>query len=380
MQYVQAFISNISFPTSLDEVYNYAHLFNMEMLLGCEYYNLLTDGNCIDFNDTIKYESRAVAWTAPKWCKYGDIVFFMHAKTAISKITALKTELLYNRHKYSCNSFWIMMNALTRARKIYDIYGGKIFAVGRINGTPEYYENGDEFQHWKSTVYAPVDQIFLLEKLIDIAEFSSEIMISRQSSITPIFGERFDFLKQLILKKNNIIEDYFKESVAQPVPLSNINDDNWLEIVNKYRRSFFLEIQFRTFYVDRILKFLGDNKTFFRECACYKSTNPTSFVDNVIKLNCKFLPVEVKLSVSSERDIIFQLSKYCHLEKLQLLRDKTVNSNIYNSNVLVIDTENIYIYNDNTKSLTRIIQLDEIKNTDDIIALRSKIIFLINDN
>ena len=31
MNYVQAYISNISFPNSLDEVYNYAHFFNMRI-------------------------------------------------------------------------------------------------------------------------------------------------------------------------------------------------------------------------------------------------------------------------------------------------------------------------------------------------------------
>ena len=73
MNYVQAYISNISFPNSLDEVYNYAHFFNMEAI--------------IRGGDDGEYEDRETAWTAPKWCKKGDIVFFMHAKYANSKIT-----------------------------------------------------------------------------------------------------------------------------------------------------------------------------------------------------------------------------------------------------------------------------------------------------
>ena len=257
MHYVQAYISNISFPTSLDEVYSYAHLFNMEMILGCDFYNLLNDENYMDFGNIEKHESRKTEWTAPKWCKGGDIVLFMHSKTANARISSMKTQLLSNRDCYTDNAFWVMMNALIRAKKIHDIYGGKIFAVGRINGTPIYDPSENDQLHWKSKIYAPINSIFLLEKPIDISEFHTVIMVSRQSSITPVFGEQFTYLKELILKKNPIVEYYFKESVAEPVPLTKIDNKNWLDVVNNYRRSFFLEIQFRSFYVDRFLKYIG---------------------------------------------------------------------------------------------------------------------------
>lgn len=374
MYYVQAYISNISFPTSLDEVYSFAHLFNMEMILGCDFYNLLDDENFMDFENVEKYESRKNEWTAPKWCKGGDIVLFMHSKTANARISAMKTELLLNKSSYSNDGFWTIMNALIRAKKIYEMYGGKIFAIGRINGTPIYNPADTEQQHWKSKIYAPIDSIFLLEKPIDISEFNTEIMVSRQSSITPVFGEQFAFLKKLILKKNPIVEEYFMESVAEPVPLTRINDENWLNVVNKYRRSFFLEIQFRSFYVDRFLKYLGDTKTIFRECACLKSGVPTSYVDNVIKFGGIYLPVEVKLSVDAERDIIAQLGKYCNLDELVLTKEKTIHAGLYDNNVLVIDTERLYMYNDQKKSLDVLVELDSIHTIEDIINLRQKVI------
>ena len=374
MHYVQAYISNISFPTSLDEVYSYAHLFNMEMILGCDFYNLLNDENYMDFGNVEKYESRKTEWTAPKWCKDGDIVLFMHSKTANARISAMKTQLLSNRSRYSNDAFWIMMNALIRAKKIYAMYGGKIFAIGRINGTPIYDPADTEQQHWKSKIYAPIDNIFLLEKPIDISEFHTEIMVSRQSSITPVFGEQYTYLKKLILNKNPIVEEYFKESVAEPVPLTNINDENWLNVVNKYRRSFFLEIQFRSFYVDRFLKYLGDTKSFFRECACIKSGAPTSYVDNVIKFGGIYLPVEVKLSIDAERDIFAQLRKYCNLDELMLTKEKTINSGIYDNNVLVIDTERLYMYCNQKKTIAALVDLDSIHTIKDIVNLRQKVI------
>lgn len=362
MNYVQAYISNISFPDSLDEVYDYAHSFNMEMLL---------------MGDEGEYEDRETSWTAPKWCKKGDIVFFMHAKTANSKISKLKNELLRNREWYSNSAFWTIMNALIRAKKIHDIYGGKIFAIGKISGNPAYEKTDNENLHWRSNIYAPIDDIFLLENLIDISEFSVEIGVSKQSSITPVLGEKFNFIKNLILKKNSIVEKYFIDSVAEPMPLYKLNDDNWLKIVNCHRRDFFLEAQFRAFYVDRFLKVLGDTKSFYKECGCKKENKSKTFVDNVIKINGKYLPVEIKLSVSAEKNINSQLASYCNLKQLCLTVDKAETDNIYKENVLVIDTDKIYIYYDKKGMLKEVFNLDDIKSNNDIVKLKKDIIDLL---
>ena len=127
MNFVQSFITNISFPTSLEELYKYVHLFDIEKVLGCSYSDFIDDYD--KYNDST-YESRGVCWTAPKWCKKGDIVFFMHSKTANAKIRKLRKELLNKRESLSSNYFWTMMNALIRADKLHNTYGGKIFAKG----------------------------------------------------------------------------------------------------------------------------------------------------------------------------------------------------------------------------------------------------------
>lgn len=49
--------------------------------------------------------------------------------------------------------------------------------------------------HWKSNIYAPIDDIFLLENPIDISEFNIEIDVSRQNSITSVLDEKFSFIK-----------------------------------------------------------------------------------------------------------------------------------------------------------------------------------------
>lgn len=371
MNYVQAFISNISFPTSLDELYVYVHSFDVEKILGCDFFALLDEYNYYDASNHETYESRKTYWTAPKWSKMGDIVFFMHSKTADTSISRLKTELLKNEESFTSDYFWTMMNSLFRAKKIHAIYGGKIFAIGKVSDKSDYFYNSDdEKRHWNGRIYAPIDSIFLLEKPIDISEFNSKIMISRQSAITSVSGDNFEFLKSLILKKNKIVESYLKEAVAEPMPLHNLSENNWLSIVNKHRRSFFLEEQFRSYYVDRFLKYFGDTKTFYRECTCVKKGKSKTFVDNVVKFKGKYLPVEIKLSVTAERDIISQLKNYCEIDELWLDKNKRITDNIYTNNVLVIDTDKIYIYSNCKHMLKPIYDLDNIETNDTIVEVR----------
>lgn len=68
-----------------------------------------------------------------------------------------------------------------------------------------------------------------------------------------------------------------------------------------------------------LLRELSDIKTIYRECACYKDKGPASYVDNVILFNGKYLPVEIKLNIKAEKNIIGQVTKYCHLRKLILV-------------------------------------------------------------
>ena len=81
MRKVQSYIANVSFPTSLDE---------MEELVNGEYY--MDMEALLLFNDA--------KFTAPKWAAKGDIVFFYHAKSAITKIRHLKSLLKNESDKY----------------------------------------------------------------------------------------------------------------------------------------------------------------------------------------------------------------------------------------------------------------------------------------
>lgn len=367
MNEVQAHINNIACPKTLEEV---------------EWF--LDEHGCFNIEDVL-YEANTsgyVEWTVPKWCKAGDIVFFMHSKTSNSTISRLFTELRNTKQFYSESAYNKLSKALHHGKELYNQYGGKIFAIGMVEGIPfhdDFFENYQQDLHWKAKIYAKIINLYCFSTPIDISEFHDFIMISRQSAITPVFGKEFDQLKQIIVRKNPVPK-YFKESVSTILPLSKITPDNWIEISSKYRRSFFLEVQFRTYFVDYFLKYLGDNKTFFRECPCIKNGSQRFFADNVIKIKRKYLPVEIKLNIEAERDLLTQLLQYCMTDYIILRENKIAYpENTYNQTVLVIDTFNVYLFNSVTCTLESIAVLDEIRHISDIVSLKNKIIDLVSD-
>lgn len=147
-EYVQAFINNISFPKSLDELEDYIY--------NAGHYDI--EGSLV---------SSGTEWTAPRWAKAGDIVFFMHAKYARSTITRLRTELHNSKRKYSKRRYDNLSSWIDRGLKLHTQYGGKIFAIARVSGAPSYETivngNPDDLYHWKSRVYAKMDRIVVLE-------------------------------------------------------------------------------------------------------------------------------------------------------------------------------------------------------------------------
>ena len=359
MNYVQAFITNISFPAKLDQL--------LDFLIDREEINFTS------YIDELLYLENT-DWTAPKWCRIGDIVFFMHARSADAKIKAVTREYENRRSEFPAKYKNMIEASLKHAWEIYNRFGGKIFALGKVFDSCEIYPT--EGMHWHSNIYAPINEICILDNPVSIQEFRDFIFIARQSTITPVFGDSFDKLKDLILSKNNKLPKYFINSRSVDILLRDIDSSNWLEIAKESRYKFFLEIQFRKFFVDYLLKELSDIKTLYKECPCYKDKIAASYVDNVILFNGRYLPVEVKLNINLEEHIIPQLTKYCHLSKLILDKDKKIfdSEKIYSDNVLVIDRDGIYLYTDSAKSIVKIYSLEDLHNLGEVKKLRQLII------
>ena len=353
MREVQSFILNLSFPRDFDTLSEW----------------LESHGPHFNVNDILEKNNEMV-WTAPRWAKAGDIVFFMHSKTSISSITRLRTEFRSNIDSYSKEERDLFEGGFNLAIKNYQEYGGKIFAIGKINDQPSYdYNEKEDMEHWKGRIYAPVSDIIVLQNPIDISAFNDSILVSRQSAITGIFGKEFDKLKEIIINKN-VTNDYFEKSISTALPIKNINKTNWLNLTYKHRRGFFLESQFRSYYTDFLLKELSDNKV-YAECLCKTDGKPDCRVDNVIFCNNKPLLVEIKLNINIEKDLPGQMTKYCNCDSIIIGGKNIINDGSIFENAIIIDTEKIYTFDNKTKSIEELIELDSLKNANDIKKLKS---------
>ena len=358
-EYCHAFINNIAFPKSLEEikeVYFEEGRYDIEALLAAE----------------------ETCWTAPRWAMMGDVCLFMHAKTANSTISSLKTELMKNRHYYSDADFQELSSWLDRGKELYKKYGGKIFAVACVFDSPEEYFDSEpnEYIHWGSRLYADMGEIWHLQEPIDISEFKKYVAVSNRGAITPVYGEEYAGLKKLILEKNQDPPEYFISSVASDAESSRINRFNWLKIAYKYRHSLIYEKQFRLYYVDYFLSALGDIKTIYSECRCIKhGVTDLSRMDNVIRFYRRYLPVEVKLAVATDT-IATQVTKYCNDDVVYLdtaEKREVRGDRFYNNHVLLIDVDNIFLYDDRTGTVDKICNLDDIRTEEDIRVFREKL-------
>ena len=353
---VQSFVTNMSTVSSLEELAIREGITLPEELIS----------------------SSSTEWTSPRWAKAGDIVFFMHSKTARSTITRLRSELIHSRDQISGTDYDLLMTYLEHALEIHSKYGGKIFALGRVCGGPEYVEPDDVFDnifHWKSRTYSAIDNIHILENPIDISTFRDYIFISRAGAITPLFDHEFDRLREDI-GRVNLIPEYVKSSIARPIPLRSINGENWIEIANDYRRCFILEKQFRKFYVDYLIREIGDQKRFFTECRCQRQSMNDSFMDYVMLFDGKYLPVETKLSVAAEPNIVNQVSKYVYNSKVFLTDDGSrvvTGADFHPGKVMIIDTEHIFMFDSKTQTVNQIKDLDQIASKADLYSVEQVI-------
>ena len=355
MENIQSFIANISAPKTPEQL-----MWHMRNYGGYVIERVLDDPD------------GPGDWTVPRWAKHGDIVFFMHAVSAVQYLKSIRRKICELRDSYRPQEFDEAMSFIQHGLVLHSLYGGKIFAVSRVLGAPKYFSE-DEPYYWHSHIYADMGDTVFLTSPVPASEFKSFLPVARQTSITPVIGSNFDRLRELIISHGNTVPNYLTDASASPFPLSAINGSNWLELCNEYRNRFFLEEQFRKYYADYLLRALSDDGRLYAECRVRKNGEPDSFVDNVILLHGAYISVEVKLNASAEPHLPSQLGKYCNADVI--LRSHKVKSffpteDIRTGEIIVLDTENLGLYTYHDKTLRSIYKLSSLKTYRDITALK----------
>ena len=87
------------------------------------------------------------------------------------------------------------------------------------------------------------------------------------------------------------------------------------------------------------------------------------------------------MNAATEAHLFDQLRKYCGVEKM-IAREgrKLLAERIVQTKVIIIDTEKVYLYDNNASKMKESIHLDELKTKEDIQLFRQKLDALENEN
>ena len=89
----------------------------------------------------------------------------------------------------------------------------------------------------------------------------------------------------------------------------------------------------------------------------------------MISFDGKYLMVEDKLDIHAEQNLEVQVARYCRVDSciLDAKSGKIIEGDkFYTDNVLIIDTEKIYMYYVNSNIVDEIFELDDLKQIHDV--------------
>lgn len=357
-EHVQCWISNIAFPTSPEELL-------MILNTGDGWYD----------TEIIAHERTGIKWTVPRWARRGDIMFFLHSTGAISKIRVLSTRIEQERARFSESDYTRMTEAIERGKDIHKRIGGRIFAAARVASPPSR-EITDPIHHWRSSVYATIADTRAFPVPLHTHDLKDGVSLCRTGAVTPLYDTQFDLVRTLLARENKL-PGYITECEADPFAFGRVTMENWLTVGKKLRARITLEDQFRACYVNYLLRSLSAGV--YRECRCKKAGIPDSFVDYVVRIGGKYLPVEVKLR--AELSVIReQLWKYCFDESIELNdHGKTIGpKQIWSGQALLIDVDAVRLYDGTRDTFSTVYYLDDLDEYT-LGDLEGTLLYLLND-
>lgn len=247
------------------------------------------------------------AWTAPRYMQEGDILLFYHGASADDRIAALRRRVGDADRE--------LAQVLSRSARHAADYAGKIFGCAEVVGPAIYERPANPDAHFKGRSYAPFTDVVLFGQPLSAERFPPSLTIKRGVALTPVEGQTFNMLKARLAEDNRL--PAFLES-ARPggSDFANFTPERWRQVSCAEDRRFSNETEVRSYLIDYLLDEIKDADTpRLEECECFRRDGaPRSGVaDYFIQLGGRWLPVEAKLNIYAERDILDQVQRYVNL-------------------------------------------------------------------
>ncbi len=275
-QWIQACVTNVSFPTVLDGV---RRMVRKNSALKAD---LLVDMDVLHAYDA----STGYEWTCGPWMRRGDVILFYHAKGAPERVKHLGEAGIRNPIK----------EALVRSAQYASRYAGTIFAYGIL--ADDAMQNGRYAagNHFKTQTCAPCSAVCVLQKPITPEEWSPLVQIKRRAPVTPLTRQQAREFRHRMAGPETQHLELRLVRFGDPA-FGRVGGKTWLRIAQEPSR-FVYEHQVREYLAEPLLSELADRGyPVLSECRCFRNGRVAGVVDCCVRIRGRWLPVEIKLDV-----------------------------------------------------------------------------------
>ena len=344
MKAIQAAITSIGFPNTLEGVRDMID----------KHGDWMTD---LDALLDAGVNDEEGDWTAPKWMTEGDTLLFYHTKNARQEVGKLldqttdslaATSLLRRNRRRDLGKMYVL---LERSARNAARYSGTVFGCAEISGATEYYErHPGETSHFRGRLFAPIRNIRIFDVPLSAEEFARFLSIG-QGTITPLHGEQFNEMRKLLGERNDLPHFLADARIGGP-SFKDVNQDNWPTISCDEDVGFLDEAQIREYLLDFLLKELKDEGTpLLEECRCYREPQRghSKIADYFVSIHGRWVPVEAKLNVLAERNVLGQVAEYVAADHFVPMRKARKGNRFEADNsrlCMIADQSGLYLVSD----------------------------------
>lgn len=335
-RFIQSCVTSIGFPDTLEDL-ELMFEKNEELAPGGQ----LTDLELVlGFNDL---NLDFIEWTAARWMTEGDVLYFYHTNRGHKKIRRLLRELRKggsSRQRSSSDTIETLERNLQLSTRVESC----IFACAPVRGSAMYYAKQDS-EHFMSRSFVPFGQVSVFDKPLHSSDFALHFKIG-QNTVTPLYKRNFGAINEL-LERDNEIPDYLACARISELAFQDISKENWRQVVASPQARFLNEELVREYFIDYLLDEIRDPRTpILEECVTSRNGQTTGRADYFVMVNGRWIPIEAKLNILTESDLLGQIGKYLRIDKFVPTVRKRRGSEFFpeqHDACVVIDQSGIYL-------------------------------------
>ena len=256
-----------------------------------------------------------VCWSAPPWCRPGDVCFFYCTTNWPMRIRRLRAKTIESRRwrtngePASEQDRSDLDDLLESAEELFRRIGGRVFAVGEVCAMPERQRAARKSERMRGRVYVDIKRVTPLEPALSREVTTHCIAPRPRATITYVDARSATELVNEIDKEHGA-PIWLRQKGFGRTELAQITLENWKTCVAHEGFRAINESELREALIDRLASALSGDECWHAECGCQSETKSCGVADYMVPLAGKWLPIEAKFQMAESREALEQMSRY----------------------------------------------------------------------